>query len=103
MRLGQGNLAGAEDAFQQALKIWRQLADQNLSNTGCQQDLAVSLENLGSLYLHQGNLPVAEQSLQQALVIRQRLVAQDSTKPTGRGRWRAALPPWETCDCVGGI
>jgi Flp pilus assembly protein TadD len=55
----QGKLAEALEAYGQGQTIFERLAEQEPSNAGWHQDLALSYENLGNTLGVQGNLQEA--------------------------------------------
>ena len=56
VRVAQGKLQDALDAYQQSLKIRQTLAEQGKSNSGWHRDLSVSYEKIGDVLVAQGKL-----------------------------------------------
>jgi tetratricopeptide (TPR) repeat protein len=79
VRVAQGKLQDALDAYQQSLKIRQTLAAQGKSNSGWQRDLSASYIKVGDVLVAQGKLQDALDLYQQSLKIRQTLVEQDKS------------------------
>jgi tetratricopeptide (TPR) repeat protein len=77
VRLAQGKLAQAQAAFDENLAINRRLVEQDPSNSGWHQDLAVAHSRVADLLEAQGKLPAAQAALDECLVITRRLAEQD--------------------------
>ncbi len=75
--LEQGDLGGAQAAYQQSLERRSRLAASDPSNTLWQRDLSVSQEMVGDALTAQGDLVGAQSSYQQSLEVRRRLAASD--------------------------
>jgi Tfp pilus assembly protein PilF len=79
----RGDLARAEQLYQQALAIYEKLAPNSL-------EVARTLNNLGNVALDRGDLAAAERYLQQALAIYEKLAPnslQVATRSTIWGMW----------------
>jgi class 3 adenylate cyclase/tRNA A-37 threonylcarbamoyl transferase component Bud32/tetratricopeptide (TPR) repeat protein len=79
VRVAQGKLQEALDAYRQSLDIRRILAEQDKSNAGWQRDLAVSYDDVGGVLVAQGQLRKALNAYQQSLNIRRILAEQDKS------------------------
>jgi tetratricopeptide (TPR) repeat protein len=79
LRVAQGKLPEALDAYQQKLAISKRLAEQDKTNSVWQRDLADSYERLGDVLPAQGKLPEALDVYQQGLAIAKRLAEQDKS------------------------
>ena len=84
MLQAQGNLAGAQAAFQRSLEIRRRLADTDPSNAGWQRDLSFSFTNIAQLHEQTGNRNEALRLAQESLEIDERLAALDPINATWR-------------------
>jgi tetratricopeptide (TPR) repeat protein len=73
----QGKFSEALDAFQRALEIIKRLADQDKTNAGWQNDLAVSYERNGDFFKARGELSEALKFYELTVNIRQELAQQD--------------------------
>jgi tetratricopeptide (TPR) repeat protein len=79
VRIAQGKLQDAVDAYQQGLAIAQRLAEQDKSNTGWQRNLSASYEKVGNVLEAQGKLQEALDAYQQCLKVRQTLAEQDKS------------------------
>jgi tetratricopeptide (TPR) repeat protein len=87
VRVAQGKLQEALDAYQTALVIAKRLADEDKSNPDWQRNLASSYEEVGDVLLAQGKLQDALDLYQQCLAITKRLAKQDKSD----SRWQHDL------------
>jgi Tfp pilus assembly protein PilF len=86
----RGDLARAEQYYQQALAIFEKLAPNSLQVAG-------TLNNLGLVALDRGDLAAAERYLQQALAIFEHLAPnslQVATRSTIWGMWLILVVTW---------
>jgi class 3 adenylate cyclase/tRNA A-37 threonylcarbamoyl transferase component Bud32/tetratricopeptide (TPR) repeat protein len=79
VRVAQGKLQEALDAYQQSVQIRQTLAEQYKSNLDWQRDLSLSYGRVGNVLVAQGKLQEALDAYQQCLVIAKRLVEQDKS------------------------
>jgi tetratricopeptide (TPR) repeat protein len=79
VRVAQGKLQEALDAYQQGLAIAKRLAEEDKSNAGWQRDLSVSYNKVGGVLEVQGKLQDAMDAYQQSLNIRRTLADQDKS------------------------
>jgi tetratricopeptide (TPR) repeat protein len=84
-------LEAARTTFEECLAISRQLAEQDPSNAGSQQDLGGALNRFGGLLQAQGKLEAARATFEEALAINRRLVDQDPSNANWRQDLAAAL------------
>jgi serine/threonine protein kinase len=84
MRLKLGELKEAEQDFDQALSIYKQLAAEYPSRSDFRQQLARSHNNRGVLLRDAGRLKEAEQDFDQALSIQKQLAAEFPSRPEFR-------------------
>lgn len=78
MRMAQGDLPGALEAYQAAMEIAVRLAASDPKNTDWQRDLSMQHDRIGNARRSQGDWAEADQAYQHAKDIRQRLAASDS-------------------------
>jgi tetratricopeptide (TPR) repeat protein len=86
-RVAQGDLPGAQQAYEQSLEIDRRLVGSDPGNAGWQRDLSVSFNKVGDVREAQGDLPAALQAYEQSLEIRRRLAGSDP----GNAGWQRDL------------
>jgi tetratricopeptide (TPR) repeat protein len=79
VRVAQGKLQDAVDAYQQGLTVAKRLAEQDKSNTLRQRDLSVSYEKVGDVLAAQGKPKEALDAYQECLKVRQTLAEQDKS------------------------
>jgi tetratricopeptide (TPR) repeat protein len=79
VRMVQGKLQEALDAYQQSLAIAKRLAEQDKTNSEWQRDLGISYEKIANVLMAQGKLQEALDLYQQELGIAKRLAEQDKT------------------------
>ncbi len=79
VRVAQGKLQDALNAYQQSLSISKRVAEQDKSDSGWQRDLSLSYEKVGDVLMAQGKLQNALDAYRQSLKIRQRLAEQDKS------------------------
>jgi tetratricopeptide (TPR) repeat protein len=83
----QGKLGEAQAAFEEALRISRQLAEHDPSNADWQQGLAVAHNRVGGVLEAQGKPGEAEAAFEEDLRIRRQLAEHD---PSNAG-WLCSL------------
>ncbi len=69
MRVAQGDLPGALEAYEESLRIARALADRDKGNAGWARDVSVSLNKVGDVRVAQGDLPGALEAYEESLRI----------------------------------
>ncbi|KMW60723.1 TPR repeat protein [Candidatus Rhodobacter oscarellae] len=84
VRLAQGDLPGALEAYTRGLEIAEALAGQDKGNAGWQRDVWVSLNKVGDVRLAQGDLPGALEAYTRGLEIAEALAGQDK----GNAGWQ---------------
>ena len=77
MRVAQGDLPGALAAYEEGLRIARDLAARDKGNAGWARDVSVSLDRVGDVRVAQGDLPGALEAYEESLAIRRDLAARD--------------------------
>ncbi|MCK6436039.1 tetratricopeptide repeat protein [Rivihabitans pingtungensis] len=77
VRMAQGQLPAAAQAFSEYLTISTQLVALDPANTGWLRDLAVAHSRLGDVCIEQGQLDAAAQAFSEGMAISTRLVALD--------------------------
>ena len=77
MRRDQGDLTGALAAYDESLKIARDLAARDPGNAGWARDVSVSLNKVGDVRRDQGDLTGALAAYDESLKIRRDLAARD--------------------------
>ncbi|MGE0480538.1 MAG: hypothetical protein AB7Q17_08710, partial [Phycisphaerae bacterium] len=80
VRVAQGDLPGALQAYTDGLEIARKLAARDPSQTEWQRDLSVSWERIGDVRRAQGDLPGALQAYTDSLETRRKLAARDPSQ-----------------------
>jgi tetratricopeptide (TPR) repeat protein/class 3 adenylate cyclase/tRNA A-37 threonylcarbamoyl transferase component Bud32 len=85
VRVAQGKLQDALNAYQQALALAHRLAEQDQSNLGWQRGLSVSYDRVGNILVAQGKLQDGLDAYQKSLKIRQTLGEHDQSN-SGWGR-----------------
>ena len=87
MRVAQGDLPGALQAFTESKNIADKLAAADPGNAQWQRDLSVSWNKLGDVRVAQGDLPGALQAFTESKNIRDKLAAADP----GNAEWQRDL------------
>src|SRR6201995_3644208 len=79
VRVAQGKLPEALEAYQEYLSIMKSLVEQDRSNSSWQQDLLTSYDKAGGVLVDQGKLPEALEIYQQSLVTAKELAEKDQS------------------------
>jgi class 3 adenylate cyclase/tetratricopeptide (TPR) repeat protein len=79
VRVAQGKLTEALEAYQEYLSIMKRLVEQDRSNSSWQQDLLASYDKAGGVLVDQGKLSEALEIYQQSLVTAKALAEQDQS------------------------
>jgi class 3 adenylate cyclase/tetratricopeptide (TPR) repeat protein len=87
IRVAQGKLPEALEAYHEYLSIMKRLVEQDKSNPDWQEDLLASYDKIGGVLMDQGKLPEALEICQQSLVAAKALVGQDKSN----SRWQRIL------------
>jgi tetratricopeptide (TPR) repeat protein len=77
VRMPQGDLTGALEAYGKSFAIAEKLAAQDPSNSEWQRDLSVSFERIGDVQSARGDLEAALKAYRDGLAIAEKLAAQD--------------------------
>ena len=77
VRVAQGELGAALEAYDESLKIARELAAHDPGNAGWARDVSVSLNKVGDVRVAQGDLPAALEAYDESLKIFRELAARD--------------------------
>jgi len=87
IRVAQGKLPEALEAYQEYLAIMKRLVEQDKSNPSWQEDLSASYDKVGGVLVDQGKLPEALEIYRQNLAAAKALVEQDKSD----SRWQRIL------------
>ena len=77
VRVAQGALPAALEAYEESLSICRDLAARDPGNAGWARDVSVGLDRVGDVRVAQGALPAALQAYEESLQIARDLAARD--------------------------
>ena len=76
--LMQGDVAGAETAYKEGLRISAALVEEDSDNAGWQRELGLAHEKVGDIHFERGEMPSCRSAYQKALAIYRRLVERDA-------------------------